>query len=282
MNDQTVAVIVVTFRRPSVVVETVKSVASQTRRPDLIVVVDNGADGSTEKSLNDAGLTVDLVQIPDNIGFAGGLEAGMRYAKRRLDPDQYWLMDDDSPVEKGSLARVLKTASSIGTPAVIASRGAHLNRGRISLVVASRTAPPVPIDLCLVDGTLVPRQAVDEVGMPDSRLFMMFEDFEYSLRLRGAGIPRYLAPAVESQARNLGSSGTWRSYYLARNHLRAALDHRSPVLVLGALDRCIRQIAFAFIHRKSSRWITTRLRVRGLLDAVLGRMGRTIEPSDYP
>jgi GT2 family glycosyltransferase len=110
---------------------------------------------------------------------------------------------------------------------------------------------------------------------------MMFEDYEYSLRLQRCGIPRFLASGVQSGAMHLGSSSSWRAYYQTRNHLRAAIEHRSPILVYGALDRCLRQCTMAFVNGNDHRWVLLSLRLRGVIDALRGRMGRVIDPSTF-
>jgi rhamnopyranosyl-N-acetylglucosaminyl-diphospho-decaprenol beta-1,3/1,4-galactofuranosyltransferase len=281
VSSPSVVAIVVTYRRGPVLVQTVHSVVSQQFPPASIVVVDNAANGSTAAALRAAGIAIDLIELEENTGFAGGLAAGMRFAQRTYDPDFYWLMDDDSPVEPQSLRDVLASAEALPPHAVIAGRGARLRRGRICPVVATPGSPPEAIDLCLVDGTLIPRRAVEKAGTPDPRLFMVFEDYEYSLRLRRSGIPRFLAPGVQSRAMHLGSSSVWRAYYQTRNHLRAAIEDRSPLLVYGAFDRCLRQSLMAFVNRRDDRWILLRLRFRGIYDALRGRMGRVIDPNTF-
>jgi rhamnopyranosyl-N-acetylglucosaminyl-diphospho-decaprenol beta-1,3/1,4-galactofuranosyltransferase len=281
VSSPSVVAIVVTYRRELVLVQTIESLLTQELPPTSIVVVDNAAGGSTAAALQAAGLEVDLIELDENTGFAGGLAAGMRFVKGTYDPDFYWLMDDDSPVDPQSLREVLARAEALPPHAVIASRGARLRRGRIYPVDAAPGSPPEAIDLCLVDGTLVPRRAVETAGTPDPRMFMMFEDYEYSLRLRRCGIPRFLASGVQSRAMHLGAGSTWRAYYQTRNHLRVAIEHRSPILVYGALDRCLRQSIMAFINRRDDRWLLLRLRLRGIIDALRGRMGRVIDPSTF-
>jgi GT2 family glycosyltransferase len=281
VSSPAVVAVVVTYRRGPVLVQTANSILEQELAPISIVVVDNQADGSTAAALRAAGLAVDLIELKENTGFAGGLAAGMRFAQRTYDPDFYWLMDDDSPVEARSLREVLAIADALPQHAVIASRGARLQRGRIYPVDAAPGSPPESIDLCLVDGTLIPRRAVEVAGTPDPRMFMMFEDYEYSLRLRRCGIPRFLASGVQSRAMHLGSNSVWRAYYQTRNHLRAAIEDRSLLLVYGALDRCLRQVLMAFVNRSDNRWVLLRLRLRGIIDALRGRMGRVIDPSTF-
>jgi rhamnopyranosyl-N-acetylglucosaminyl-diphospho-decaprenol beta-1,3/1,4-galactofuranosyltransferase len=281
VSTPSVAAIVVTYRRNLVLVETVRSLLAQDRPPAAIIVADNAADGSTAAALRDAGITVDLIELEENTGYAGGLAAGMRFAQRYYDPDFYWLMDDDSPVSPASLRQVLASATTLPDHSVIAGRAARLRRGQICHVPVVPGSRPVPVDLCLIDGTLVPRRAVEIAGTPDPRLFMMFEDYEYSLRLQRCGIELFLAPGVESRAMYLGSSSVWRAYYQTRNHLRAAIDHRSAVLIYGAISRCMKQCITAVARGNDDRWVVVRLRFRGIVDALRGRMGRVIDPSTF-
>jgi hypothetical protein len=65
--------------------------------------------------------------------------------------------------------------------------------------------------------------------------------------------------------------------YQTRNHLRMALDLRSPALLWGFLDRSTRQIGWALLH-DPHRWRLVRLRLRGAFDAIANRMGPRVEP----
>lgn len=273
-----VTAVVVTFRRAEVAVATVESLLAQDPKP-RVILVDNGCQGrGAWETLEVQGVSV--VCAGENVGFAGGLELGMRLA---LDGSEagygghlLWLLDDDSPVQSGSLERALGVLERLPSGSVLANRGARLRRGRI----ISREDPtgPEEVDLVLVDGTLIPADVVMGAGFPDRSFFMGFEDFEYSLRLRKCGTRLFIAPAVRSDARHLGSTSAWRCYYQSRNHTVTALRYRSPWLLKGALSRTAKQIIVAVLRHENGWRHAVAYRIRGTVDAFRGRMGRVVNP----
>lgn len=280
----TVCAVVVTWRRPELAEQTVRSVLRQVPTP-RVVVVDNAPELDSSGHLLELGGDVEVIGLPGNIGFSGGLAAGMRHAAERGEPDWYWLLDDDSPVGDGSLQRALELASDLPANAVLGNRGAVLKRGRIVKVQGRDLERVEQVPLTLVDGTLVSAGAVRQGGYPRTDMFIMFEDFEYSLRLGRAGVPIFLGPGVESQAMHVGSAGVqqpWRAYYQTRNHLRAAIESRSPVIIYSWIARFAKQIGHLVVRRPELWSVTARYRFRGARDAILNRLGKQIDPDLEP
>lgn len=268
-----VAVVIVTYRRLDTLLETLDGLTRQARSPDGIVVVDNGGDPRVKKRIAEDFPTVVYISIPDNPGYAAGLAVGMREAGVRYQPTWFWLLDDDSPPHADHLQALLMAARANPGLWFIAGRGGNLGVTVRHLRHGVSTLERV--DFALVDGALVSRSAVDAVGYPREDLFMMFEDIEYSTRIRMAGGGIALAPGIVDQSRHLGSNGSWRSYYQARNHLRSAIDLKSFALLRTWAARMsvqtVADVRLRRFHRMRLRW-------SGAYDAVRNRMGRTVLP----
>lgn len=276
----TVAAVIVTYQRPDDVVSTVRSVQGQSVPVARLIVVDNSPEKEATAALE--GTIAEVLGPGRNLGFSGALALGIQEATRTGPYDYYWLMDDDSPVGEESLALALSELHRLPRDASLANRGARLHWTGIEHVEAS--GQPIQVDLALVDGTLVSRAAVERVGTPRPDLFMVFEDFDFTSRIRHAGLPIYISSAVTSMPKHLGSSGpssAWRAYYQTRNHLRSAIDLRDPKLLSSGLARLGKQLAYLQLTRDSRRRELSRLRLQGLADAIRGRMGRTIDPSTF-
>jgi len=70
-----VTAVVLTFRRPRLASDVVRSLLDVERfRPERIVVVVNGDGGLDSQDLEDA---VRMVRLPTNLGPAGGFRAGL-------------------------------------------------------------------------------------------------------------------------------------------------------------------------------------------------------------
>jgi rhamnopyranosyl-N-acetylglucosaminyl-diphospho-decaprenol beta-1,3/1,4-galactofuranosyltransferase len=286
-----VAAVVVTYNRSAVLAETLRAVQAQTRPPDRVYVVDNAGDAGTADLLRTDFPDVTHLRMAENLGPCGGHAHGI--ATARADGfDAFWLMDDDSRAERTALSTLLDIAESRGNDAgIVGCRGGLVRFGLIRHLDDARLRQdrrvgegPFPVDFVLLDGSLVSGQVVDAVGVPPASYFAMMEDVEYPLRARRAGFEVLVTNRDLMQRVHLGSApGTalWRSYYQSRNHVRLALDFRSPILLFGCAARQAR-FMFAALRAPDRRWQRVKLRSRGVWDGLRGRMGRRLEPDVTP
>lgn len=272
----TVAAVVVTRDRPDPLARTVDSLLRQSRPPEHVLVVDSGS--SLARPVLDP--SVEVLELGDNVGFGAALAAGMQHLRAAgVGPDLLWLLDDDSPVTPGSLAAALEVLADHPEVGLLANRGCTLRLGVPQHLPPPARPAPEEVDSALLDGALVRRAVVDRCGVPRTDLFMVHEDLDYTTRVAAGGFMVAVSSAVVSSPEHLGSSvpgeNAWRLYYQSRNHVRLALDRRSPVWLAGAVGREAR-IAVAAVA--AGRWSSARAVGRGLVDGVRGRMGRTVEP----
>ncbi|MCU1488953.1 MAG: glycosyl transferase family 2, partial [Acidimicrobiaceae bacterium] len=130
---------------------------------------------------------------------------------------------------------------------------------------------------------LVSTAAWREVGPFREDFFMYFEDTEWCERARGAGWRiRYLGEVLCRH--DIGSSSGQKGsryltetsgYYLSRNPLRQARDHRGPLRVARLLSILTIWNAYNLTRIRPAEWSTVgRACVEGLVDGWRGRMGR--------
>lgn len=263
-----------TYQRLETLLVTLAAVLDQSHPPDVVVVVDNDADQSVEREVALLGSNVVYHGSASNVGYGAGLALGMRLLRSSLDPDWYWLLDDDTPPSVDYLGAVLEAAAdSPYSPWVVANRGGRIVGGRIRHGFDRRDEVNLA-QFTLVDGALVSRKAVEVVGFPREGLFMMLEDVEYTTRISSAGGVLLVRPA-EVNAMHLGSGAAWRSFYQARNHLRIALDRQSPAWLWGWVYR---MMALSVTDVRRRRWLSLRFRWSGALDGLLNRMGNEAHP----
>ncbi len=87
--------------------QTLDALMAQTRRPDVLVVVDNGSRGSVAASLSDAPAHK-LITMPGVVPFGEAVEAAARtVALERSDDDVLWLLGQDSAPTPAALERLL-------------------------------------------------------------------------------------------------------------------------------------------------------------------------------
>ena len=196
--DRTVACVVVTMNRPDLLSRCLHAVATQVRRPDLLVVVDNGDDPVVEAMLAASPLRTVYLPSRRNLGGAGGYAHGVLTALA-LGADWVWLADDDGcPADEWTLSRLLVCAAEneldVVSPLVLdeddPTRLAFpLRQGLTWLTrreqVTTRTL--VRGTANLFNGTLMSAHAVHAVGVPDPRLFVRGDEVEMHRRVRRSG-----------------------------------------------------------------------------------------------
>ncbi|MEY2423212.1 MAG: hypothetical protein QOI95_3279 [Acidimicrobiaceae bacterium] len=256
----------VTFRRTDLLRAAIASVLGQTRRPDAIVVVDNG-DVATSVLARVSG--VEVVKADSNLGPAGGYALGFGLALER-GADKIWVVDDDDEAEPECLERLLSASS--GNDVVIPfQRKPDRDQG----------FPPS------WNGPLFDAAAVRAAGLPRADLFFWAEDTEYFLRIARAGIPVRHAPDAmmlhqNPLARVKGAQRDWRLYYEIRNGLwlRLKVRDRTFKQYLRSFLLVTRTLLSIVLLERGKR-ASLRLWWMGVSDFARGHLGKRVDPATW-
>lgn len=191
-----VAAVVVTYNRKDYLAELLPSLLASTRPLDAIYVVDNAStDGTREwlaQSYGDVPVVVPVL-LETNSGGSGGFYAGVLRAFRD-GHDWFWLMDDDVTAIPDGLEGLLRFAGRSGCihgRRIDFHGGAFFWQPRIN----ERLGIPLPYlrdpfaggdpvfetNSGVFEGMLVSRQVVAEIGPPDPRFFITWDDAVYAL-----------------------------------------------------------------------------------------------------
>jgi glycosyltransferase involved in cell wall biosynthesis len=178
-----VAAIIPCYNGAEFLAEAIKSVQTQTRPVDEILVVD---DGSTDDSAAIArGLGAEVLSLPKNLGAGPARNHGLRHVRSDLvawlDADDYWL-DHHVATLVPMLERYPQAVAALAAVRVLADE-VHVNRGYVP--------PGAPVTvllsafrdwLHLMIGCIVRRSALLQIGgFDESERYS--EDFDYWLRL---------------------------------------------------------------------------------------------------
>jgi rhamnopyranosyl-N-acetylglucosaminyl-diphospho-decaprenol beta-1,3/1,4-galactofuranosyltransferase len=191
------------------------ALTGQTRPPDRILIVDSDAQPDVKEVLDRwrAGGGVDVHILGHNGGSAGGFAAGLLAAAE--DADGTWIaaFDDDAIPAPDCLERLLAAAgaglASLGAVGAV-SKNAEGEFAWPMYVLGRRDPlrtdeelrafagdkPAVAVAELAWHALVLPMATVRQLGPPRAELFMWYEDVEYGLRLRRAGLTPYVVPAA--------------------------------------------------------------------------------------
>jgi GT2 family glycosyltransferase len=156
--------------------------------------VDNGSsDGSAEAFKTLVGPHTHLLRLSNNLGFAGGANAGIKVAKG----DAVCLLNSDTIPTAGWLSRMnrvrLKQNAGLVGPYTNKAKGPQrkkpIHRWFPFIKLKTRELPMLPFFCVLID-----RKVLDAIGLLDERFGLgTFEDDDYCRRARDAGFTCFVA-----------------------------------------------------------------------------------------
>lgn len=201
-----VVAVLVTRDRLETLPRALAALAAQSRRPDHLLVVDNGAGEQVRALVERCALASTYLPSRRNLGGAGGFALGMLHALA-LGADWVWLADDDGfPADDSVLAQLLSTAQahSLGLVSPVVVDVDDPQRLAFPLRRATtwaRTRDDVGTGLlpgiaALFNGALFSAGALERVGVPDLRLFMRGDEVDMHRRVLRSGIAFGTDPAA--------------------------------------------------------------------------------------
>ncbi|QAY69007.1 glycosyltransferase family 2 protein [Xylanimonas protaetiae] len=207
-----------------------------------VLVVDNGSDDGVLEAVAERWPAVDTLQNGTNLGFAGGMNRGVARALEH-GADVVTVLNNDTVVDPGAMD-VLAGRARAGAVAVSplvhyedAERvwfgggdvdpfdglPRHLDDDGVARLRGPDPTLPYATDLlagCCITASAATWRAV---GGFDERFFLNFEDSEWSLRARRAGVRLEVAPAAVVRhavsASFVGAYSYLGTFYYARNAL---------------------------------------------------------------
>lgn len=215
------------------------------------IVVSNGAKQSVENLQQEFGDWIQVIISEKNLGYTGGNNLGMNWAKQNLESPVVILLNDDTIVASDTL-RTLRDAvlddplQGALCPLIYFTKGREFHTGyraeELGKVIwygggiidwtevvgfhqyvdeldrgqVREHQTPFATGCCVA----LRWQALNQVGLFAEKAFLYWEDVELSARLRAANWKVSLTPKTHIWHHNAGSSGSGSSlhlYYQTRN-----------------------------------------------------------------
>ncbi len=246
-----IAVVVLTWNSRADTLACLERIAPQLEHGDLLVVADNGSVDGTEDAVRAAHREAIVVQNGENLGFAGGVNTGLRIALAR-GVEWCLVLNADTEAPHGFLAR-LRSAAASAPPQVAALQPLLVAADQPDRIDSAGLAPralpgardrfageparavagsPRPIFGACGAAALLRSEALAEVGLYDDALFVLFEDVDLAFRLRAHGHEALLLPDVLLPHRRGVSAAAGRKASVARARRRTWVQRNTIALAL--------------------------------------------------
>jgi GT2 family glycosyltransferase len=274
-----IAVVVVNWNGGELLRECLQALAVQERRPDRVLVVDNGStDGSLERALPECP-SAEAIRLGANVGFAAANNVALRVC---ADCDGVALLNPDARPAPSWLSRLAAAAEANPGCAAFASQlrssresGLLDGTGDVyhvsGLVWRAGHGAPLPgaespreVFSACAAAALYRREALLEIGGFDERYFCYVEDVDLGFRLRLRGYRCLYVP--DAVADHVGSALTGRrsdfsTYHGHRNLVWTFFkDMPLPLLALYLPQHLVLNVL-------SVLWFSARGQARAILRA---------------
>lgn len=193
-----VIAIVVTFNRIELLKRCILGIRDQSYPVHRIVVIDNASTDGTNEWVVKEGIKneprIDYVRLKENVGGAGGFNAGIARALE-LDGDWLWLMDDDGVPAKNALEMLLnaQTKSLIRNSLVVSIDDYNtlcftlkLNGSKVETLSEVKKLDTDIIEGIAFpfNGTLISSTIPKKIGLPLKEMFIWGDEIEYMERAK--------------------------------------------------------------------------------------------------
>ena len=285
-GEPVVWAVVVTHNRQELLRACLDAIASQSRAPDHLLVVDNASTDGTPDMVAAEHPAADLLALPENLGSSGGFHAGMGRA-HAFGAMWVWVMDDDTIPRRDALERLLDAPDPPDglPPARLLASEVRWSDGSLhpmnqpvfkrdpELFLSSAEHRLLPIRTATFPSLLVHREAIDRYGLPHAHYFIWSDDWEYTSRILRDEPIGYLVPGSVAEHRTrsahtpVSESGP-RFYYHVRNWIYMLRGHSfRPAEKLSLVFWLLMSLAgYLRVNRGSAESLRTV--ARGLRDGV--------------
>lgn len=297
---QLVVAVIASYNGKADTLACLASLGEQDHEPLHTIVVDNGSTDGTVEAVREQFPDAEILEPGDNLGVAGAYRAGLQRA-RELDADHGLVLNNDTYFDPQMISALVAEAERrpdaggfcpliyFADPPDAVWYGGSTWSARLPYNGTMKGmrdrdvgqyATVTEEDHLTGAVMLAPRAALErtEPG-PDPAIFYLFEDVEWSLRLRRAGFRLYLAPQAKAWHRvSVAHGGEYSpalAYYGTRNNLEVSARFAGRT---GPRNR-FRQGATFAVHlfharRGSDKLGNVRATFEGLRDFRAGRLGR--------
>ena len=236
MNEPHVFIIIINWNGKDIALECLSSLRQLSYTNYAIVLVDNASTDDSVQAVKQSAPDVTVLEMTQNLRFAGGNNRGIRYALE-TGADYILLLNNDTTVDRHCLSHMVSRMQSDRCIGMVSPKIYYHSRpdtiwyagGRISTWMGimyhlgirerDRGQYDSTTDLDFATGccVLVSRELVERIGTLDESYYMYSEDADWSMRSRRAGYRIVFEPKATVWHKVSVTAGGDLSWYKLKN-----------------------------------------------------------------
>lgn len=250
-TPKSVCVLILSYNGKSLLEEALTSYLGNDYENYKVCVIDNGSSDGTEEYVNKKFPSAHVIKLNKNVGYSGGLNAGLSYAFDEKNYDYALITNNDVKADKELVKELVreadkdeKTGFTIGKvyfydhPDTFQTvgKGEHpvrWNGGHIGNMEKDNGQYDTPAQRSFCDDIywLVKRELYKKTGGYDTTFFLQCEDYDWQARARKLGYKIMYTPFAKlwhKESMTIGKSSPVKAYYDARNPAIVIMKHKTP------------------------------------------------------
>ncbi|MDA3896724.1 MAG: glycosyltransferase family 2 protein [Desulfobacteraceae bacterium] len=290
------------------VVDCLESFSCITYQNYEVILVDNGSEDETVKTVREKYPFVTIIENAENLGFCKANNIGFRYCLKK-NFDYLLLLNTDTKVRPNlldELVRIMKNDPKIGIagaknlmledPEYMWGQYCNVTWGPMLVKIIGGSEPdrnlnqpPKEVDSVICNGCMISRVALETVGEFDENFWQCNEDIDWSYRAKTAGFLVVYVDTASILHKGGSSAALGRKkrfsygYFIARNAFMFAKKYATPyqkvklfcLVWFGVIVRLSLSISTSlviFLRSLKLSVMGQRYFVRGIFDGLRGRL----------
>ena len=237
------ALIVLSFNHVRETIECLQSIYRSKPATADVIVVDNASDDATVAELRRMFSDTEIIELRENLGWAGGNNIGIRMALER-GYDLVCLINNDLIVCENALVRILYVAGNL-EPCLLHPALYYYYDIEKSQVDPSLQGLPssgrdhlYALDFAYGACLIIHAKVFRTIGLMDERYFLQLEETDFYLRAVKAGFRSLCytnARVLHKESVSIGGrQSSTKVYYMVRNRLLITEKHAAGVVAYAA------------------------------------------------
>jgi GT2 family glycosyltransferase len=234
-----VSIITINFNQLHHTIALLKSLEQVTYADVEVIVVDNCSATDPTREIKAQFPKVKVIASPQNLGFAGGNNLGIKEATGKY----LLFLNNDTEVDAGFLEPMVDLFESNPDAGAASSKIIYHDSDNIIQYAGSTCVNPMTgrnkrvgfmekdrgqhdqlrvTDLAHGCAMMVPKSVVEKVGLMPELFFLYYEEIDWCETIKRAGYKIYFVPGSKvyhKESMSVGKNSTLKTYYMTRNRL---------------------------------------------------------------